>query len=216
MKTYESENQFESMHSDEIAELLISVKKELQKSLLENSAIKMCSSPINLLGDVRYPYTCYSVKDQANACKLTSPEDLPSELKGIYRIDAGLANIYAIESVLLAGVQACIYSMMGKSGQVTVSGMSAMRFNTTRPDTSKSQHNFGKAFDVKLQGKMKSDGNKYDQEACSHLCFYCVEAGATRVFFSDQAVVDAVNKATNKSVCSNVEGHENHVHMDFK
>jgi hypothetical protein len=207
----------ESMHPDDIAELLIPEKKELEKGLKDvKTLINHCSSPIKMLGDINYPYTCYVVSGQVDACKLTAPSDLPADIRGIYFIDPGLSNIYATGSTLITGVQACVYSHFGKSGTTTVSGMSAMRFNTTRPGTPNSQHNFGKAFDVKLQGRMKSNGASYDQLACAYLCLYCVEAAATRVFFSDQAVVDAVNKATGKNVCSNITGHENHIHMDCR
>lgn len=94
--------------------------------------------------------------------------------------------------------------------------MSAEKFNTTRTDKPESQHNFGKAFDVKLQGRMKSNGSNYDQLACAYLCLYCVEAGSSKVFFSDQQVVDAVNKTTGKNVCQNIPDHENHIHMDIR
>lgn len=213
----EMDYHFESMHSDDIAELLMPEMADFQKFLKEEKTlINQCSSPIKMLGDINYPHTCYVVSGQANACKLTTPADLPADIRGIYLIDYGLANVYATQSTLLTGVQACVYGHFGKSGTVTVSGMSAMRFNTTRPTTPNSQHNFGRAFDVKIQGRMKSNGTNYDQMACAYLCIYCVEAGATRVFFSDQVVVDAVNKATGKSVCSNIAGHENHIHMDCR
>ena len=209
-------HQFESMHSDDLAEFLIQEKIEFKQLNNRKKMILNCESSLKMLGDINYPYSCYVVSGQANACKLTLPSDLPSDIRGIYLIDNGLINIYASESTLLVGVQACVYSHFGKSGTVTVSGMSAMRFNTTRPSTSNSQHNFGRAFDVKLQGRMKSNGSSYDQLACAYLCLYCVEAGASKVFFSDQVVVDAVNKATGKNICSNISGHENHIHMDCR
>ncbi|MFB5561432.1 hypothetical protein [Bacillus cereus] len=51
--------------------------------------------------------------------------------------------------------------------------MSAMKFNTTRPNKPTSQQNFGQAFDVKLQGRMmiKQYGQvnpDYDQRACAY------------------------------------------------
>jgi hypothetical protein len=214
------ENDFhaESMHPDDIADLLSDAAKSLKLFKADGKGIiQNYTKGFELLGDIQYPYTCYRVDGQSDpACKLTAPSDLPSEIRGIYLIDSGLSNIYSTESTLLVGVQACIYSNFGKSGTATVSGMSAMRFNTTRPNTPNSQHNFGKAFDVKLQGRMKSNGSAYDQMACAYLCLYCVDAGATKVFFSDQSVVDAVNKATEKTVCSNISGHENHIHMDCR
>ncbi|TDQ25443.1 hypothetical protein [Tenacibaculum caenipelagi] len=211
------EEHFESMYPDDIADLLVPEIKEFHAFVKENeNVISLCSSPIKLLGDINYPYTCYRVSGQSNACKLTSPSDLPSEIKGIYKVDYGLTNVYAEESTLLKGVQACVYSHFGKSGTVTVSGMSSMRFNRTRPSTPTSQHNKGRAFDVKLQGRMMSNGSNYDQMACAYLCLYCVESGATKVFFSDQAVVDAVNKATGKNVCRQISGHKNHIHMDCR
>lgn len=213
----ESGYHFESMHPDDIEVLLVPEKKSFEKFLKEQkSTINHCASPLKMLGDINYPYTCYAVSGQINACKLTAVGDLPADIRGIYFIDAGLSNVYATESTLLIGVQACVYGHFGKSGTATVSGMSSLRFNTTRPATPNSQHNFGRAFDVKLQGRMKSNGASYDQMACAYLCLYCVEAGATKVFFSDQAVVDAVNKATGKTVCSNITGHENHIHMDCR
>jgi hypothetical protein len=210
--------QFESLHPDDIADALSAAMPGL--AALKKSAtpvIMRNAITIDLLGDIQYPYVCYAVPGQAErACKLTEPRDLPAEIRGIYKVDPGLSNIYATDATLKAGVQACAWSHFGKSGTTTVSGMSAMRFNTTRPNTPTSQHNFGRAFDVKLQGRMKSDGASYDQMACAYLCLYCVEAGSAKVFFSDQAVVDAVNKATGKTVCSNISGHENHVHMDCR
>jgi len=210
--------ELESLHPDDIADAISDAMPGL-------AALKAAGTPVimrnmltvDLLGDIQYPYVCYAVSGQAErACKLTEPRDLPAEIRGIYLIDSGLSNIYSTDSTLKVGVQACVYSHFGKSGTTTVSGMSAMRFSTTRPHTANSQHNFGRAFDVKLQGRMKSNGASYDQMACAYLCLYCVEAGSTKVFFSDQAVVDAVNKATGKSVCSNIAGHENHVHMDCR
>jgi hypothetical protein len=218
MENHTHDYEFESMHPDDIADAISDAMPGI-------AALKAAATPvimhnlltIDLLGDIQYPYTCYAVSGQAErACKLTEPRDLPADIRGIYLIDPGLSNIYSTDSTLKVGVQACVYSHFGKSGTTTVSGMSAMRFNTTRPNTPNSQHNFGRAFDVKLQGRMKSNGAAYDQMACAYLCLYCVEAGATKVFFSDQAVVDAVNKATGKSVCSNISGHENHVHMDCR
>jgi len=175
-----------------------------------------------LNSDIEIPITCTSVEGQVDpACKLPDPNELPAEVRGFYKIDTGLTNIYATQHTLQVGVQACIYSHLGESKTVTVSGMSAMKFNTTRPSSPTSQHNYGKAFDVKLQGKMmiKPDGQAnpdYDQLACAYLCAYCVEAGASKVFFSDQQVVDAVNKATGKSVCQKIENHKNHIHMDCR
>lgn len=218
MRDESHNHEFESMHPDDIADAISDAMPEL-------AALKKAATPvimhnaltIDLLGDIQYPYVCYAVSGQPErACKLTEPRDLPAEIRSIYKIDPGLSNIYSTDSTLKVGVQACIWSHFGKSGTATVSGMSAMRFNTTRPNTPTSQHNFGRAFDVKLQGRMKSNGASYDQVACAYLCVYCVEAGATKVFFSDQAVVDAVNKATGKTVCSNISGHENHVHMDCR
>lgn len=218
METNQPDYEHESLHPDDIAAELLNAMPEL-------AALKAAAVPIiahnlrtfDLLGDIQYPYTCYAVSGQTDrACKLTEPKDLPADIRGIYLIDYGLSNIYSTESTLVVGVQACVYGHFGKSGTATVSGMSAMRFNTTRPNTPNSQHNFGRAFDVKLQGRMKSNGSAYDQMACAYLCLYCVEAGATRVYFSDQAVVDAVNQATGKSVCSNISGHENHIHMDCR
>lgn len=218
MNHMDTSEDFESMHSDEIVELLADAITSLKAFKADGKGvIQNYRDGFDLLGEVQYPYTCYRVDGQTDpACKLTAPADLPSDIRGIYLIDSGLANVYSTQSTLLVGVQACIYSHFGKSGTVTVSGMSAMRFNTTRPATPNSQHNFGKAFDVKLQGRMKSNGAAYDQLACAYLCVYCVDAGATKVFFSDQAVVDAVNQATGKTVCSNIAGHENHVHMDCR
>jgi hypothetical protein len=217
MKIIDNDEQ-ESLDPNDIAELLVEAKNSLQLFADEGLAvIQQHSLNFKLLGDIKYPATCYRVDGQADpACKLTEPQDLPAEIKGIYLVDPGLTNIYSTENTLLVGVQACIYSHFGESGTVTVSGMSSIRFNTTRPNTPNSQHNFGKAFDVKLQGRMKSNGSSYDQMACAYVCLYCVEAGATKVFFSDQAVVDAVNKAEGKNVCSNIAGHENHIHMDCR
>ena len=218
MQSTESEYHIDWMHPDDIAEVLL-------QSMSELDALKALATPViqrnlksfKLLGDIQYPYTCYAVSGQSErACKLTSPSDLPSDIRGIYLIDYGLNNVYSTDATLGVGVQACVYSHFGRSGTATVSGMSAMRFNTTRPNTPNSQHNYGRAFDVKLQGRMKSNGAAYDQMACSYLCLYCVEAGATRVYFSDQTVVDAVNKATGKSICANIPDHENHVHMDCR
>jgi hypothetical protein len=218
MSGHADDAHFESMHPDDIAEALTEARTTLKGLLSQTgTAITAHAGAIKLLGDIQYPYVCYRVDGQTDpACKLTEPKDLPAEIRGIYLIDPGLTNIYAVQSTLLVGVQAAVYSHLGKSGTVTVSGMSAMRFNTTRPGTPNSQHNFGRAFDVKLQGRMKSNGAAYDQMACAYLCAYCVEAGATKVFFSDQAVVDAVNRVTGKNVCSNIAGHENHVHMDCR
>jgi hypothetical protein len=212
------DSQFSSLHPDDITPLLLDAINSLTLSRKdEGKRIFAHATNIKLLGDIQYPYVCYLVPDQAdNACKLTSPSDLPVEIRDIYLIDPGPDNLYATQSTLLVGVQACVYSKNGNSGTATVSGMSALRFNTTRPATPSSQHNFGKAFDVKLQGRMKSNGASYDQLACAYLCLYCVEAGATKVLFSDQAVVDAVNQATGKTVCSNISGHENHIHMDCR
>lgn len=218
MQSTEAECRIDWMHPDDIAEVL-------SQSMSELDALKALATPViqrnlksfKLLGDIQYPYTCYAVSGQSErACKLTAPSDLPADIRGIYLIDYGLNNVYSTDATLGVGVQACVYSHFGRSGTATVSGMSAMRFNTTRPNTPNSQHNFGRAFDVKLQGRMKSNGAAYDQMACAYLCLYCVEAGATRVYFSDQAVVDAVNKATGKSICSNIPDHENHVHMDCR
>jgi hypothetical protein len=218
MQSTEAECHIDWMHPDDIAEVL-------SRSMSELDALKALATPViqrnlksfKLLGDIQYPYTCYAVSGQSErACKLTAPSDLPADIRGIYLIDYGLNNVYSTDATLGVGVQACVYSHFGRSGTATVSGMSAMRFNTTRPNTPNSQHNFGRAFDMKLQGRMKSNGAAYDQMACAYLCLYCVDAGATRVYFSDQAVVDAVNKATGKSICSNIPAHENHVHMDCR
>lgn len=182
--------------------------------MIENDKPRIFKHNIDLkLLDIKYPYVCYRVDGQENACKLTAPADLPADIRGIYLVDYGLNNLYATNAALLMGVQACVYSHFGKSGTATVSGMSAMRFNTTRPDNPTSPHNTGRAFDVKLQGRMKSDGTRYDKLACAYLCLYCVEAGATRVYFSDHEVVKAVNETTGKTVCEFLGGHENHVHL---
>jgi len=202
---------------EDITSILMEELKHLQ-SLKTN--INIDESNIFLLvgdGDIKYPHVCSSVDGQSEpACKLTEPKDLPQDIQDLYLIDPGLANIYSTQSTLKVGVQACAYSRYGKSGTVTVSGMSAMKFNTTRPSTPNSQHNFGKAFDVKLQGKMKSNGSNYDRAACAYLCLYCVEAGASKVFFSDQDVVDAVNKVASRKICQNIPNHENHIHMDCR
>jgi|GEM_PF-2845490 len=218
MQNTNNETECESLHPDDIAKAITEAKASLQAFIAgKEKTILSHVAEMKLLGDIQYPYVCYRVDGQAEpACKLTSPSDLPAEIRSIYLIDSGLTNVYSTQSTLVVGVQACVYAHFGKSGTATVSGMSAMRFDTTRSSTPNSQHNFGRAFDVKLQGRMKSNGASYDQLACAYLCAYCVEAGATKVFFSDQAVVDAVNKATGKTVCSNIAGHENHIHMDCR
>jgi hypothetical protein len=204
-----------TMYPDDIADMLTQDMKELNSFMHDSVLIEESAAKFNSLGEIEYPYTCYKIQGQSEwACKLTSPSDLPASIKGIYKIDAGLTNVYARKDSLLKGVQACIWSHNGKSGTATVSGMSSRRFDRTRPDTPSSQHNQGRAFDVKLQGRMMSDGASYDQMACAYLCLYCVEAGATRVIFSDQAAVDAVNKATGKNICLRLDNHKNHVHMD--
>lgn len=196
-------------------ELTVAINELSEFHSSSEKVITVESTKLVGLADIEYPYTCYRVPGQAeNACKLTSPSDLPSQIRDIYKIDSGLNNLYAQKNTLLIGVQACVWSRYGKSGVATVSGMSAMKFNTTRPSTPTSQHNKGRAFDVKLQGRMMSNGSSYDQLACAYLCMYCVEAGATRLIFSDNAVVDAVNKATGKSVCIALAGHKNHIHLD--
>ncbi|MCP4368891.1 MAG: hypothetical protein GY797_12370 [Deltaproteobacteria bacterium] len=214
--TETEEFESESLHPDDIVEQLTADESELKafmsnkKALVQQSIAKVLG-----LGDIDYPYTCYRVQGQSDsACKLTAPQDLPSSIRDIYKIDSGLANVYSRKDTLLIGVQACVWSHFGKSGSATVSGMSSMRFDRTRPSSPTSQHNQGRAFDVKLQGRMMSNGSSYDQMACAYLCLYCVNAGATRVIFSDQAVVDAVNKTTGKKVCIRLDNHRNHVHMD--
>lgn len=197
-----------------LGELLSEALSELEELKSSSISVHVDEATFAPISEIKYPYKCYSMSGQENACKLTPPSELPTEIRGIYRVDPGLTNVYATRSTLLMGVQACVYSVFGKAGQVTVSGMSAMTFRNTRPSTPSSQHNFGRAFDVKLQGRMKSNGAAYDRLACAYLCLYCVEAGASMVIFSDQEVVDAVNKATNKSVCRNIAGHENHIHLD--
>lgn len=215
--SYLEEDEYVSLHPDDIAEELTAGFTEFEALKQETKEVFVFeeAEAIKGLGDINYPYTCYRVQGQSTpACKLTAPSDLPSSIQGIYKVDHGLSNVYSRKDTLLIGVQACVYSHFGKSGTATVSGMSAMRFNTTRPSTPTSQHNKGRAFDVKLQGRMMSNGSSYDQMACAYLCLYSVEAGATRVIFSDQAVVDAVNKATGKNVCIKLGGHKNHIHLD--
>lgn len=148
---------FESLHPDDIADELVSSQAEFDELKKETATVIMHNTAqFDLLGDINYPYTCYAVSGQSErACKLTEPKDLPSDIRGIYLIDHGLGNIYSNNSTLKVGVQACVYSHFGKSGTATVSGMSSIRFNSTRPGTPNSQHNFGRAFDVKLQGRMK-------------------------------------------------------------
>lgn len=212
----DTEEHIESLLPEELEEELSVGIKEFDAFLKESdSVIGLNSEQLQSLGDIKYPYTCYKIQGQSErSCKLTSPSDLPNEIRGIYKIDSGLSNVYSRKDTLLKGVQACVWSHFGKSGTVTVSGMSSMRFDRTRPGTPTSQHNKGRAFDVKLQGRMMSNGSSYDQVACAYLCLYCVNAGATRVIFSDKAVVDAVNKATGKSVCLRLDNHKNHIHMD--
>ena len=204
------------MKTDDLSQAISEALKKLRES--DSGSKQLFSEQLTLLiDDIEYPYVCYPVDGQSeSACELTAPKDLPEEIKDIYLMDQGLINVFATRKTLLVGVQACIFSRHGESGMVTVSGMSAKRFNTTRPNTPRSQHNFGKAFDVKLQGRMKSNGADYDKLACAYLCAYCVDAGATMVIFSDQEVVDAVNKATGKNVCINKPDHENHIHMDCR
>jgi len=206
----------ESLHPDDIVEQLTADKAELKTFMSDTEVlVQESTAKVRGLKDIDYPYTCYRVQGQSDwACKLTAPSDLPSSIRGIYKIDSGLANIYSRKDTPLIGVQACFWSHFGKSGTPTVSGMSSMRFDRSRPSTPTSQHNKGRAFDVKLTGRMMTNGGSYDQMACAYLCLYCVGAGATRVIFSDQAVVDAVNKATGKSVCLRLDNHRNHVHMD--
>jgi len=208
---------YEEITSDEMSELLSTELNEVaaMKSDPFIIAVTKEKTKMRMLGDtIQYPYTKYQVSGQNEwACRLTPIEELPSDIKHIYRIDPGLTNIYATEKGLLTGVQACIFSVNGKSGVVTVNGMSSMLFKNTRPNTPTSPHNTGKSFDVKLAGRMKSDGGSYDHMACAYLCLYAVEAGSTRVYFADQTVIDAVNKATGKSVCEFRADHANHVHM---
>jgi hypothetical protein len=214
---YLEEDEYFSLHPDDIAEELASGLEEFEALRKETDEVFVFEEQevIKGLGDINYPYTCYRVQGQSTpACKLTAPSDLPSSIRGIYKVDSGLSNVYSRKDTLMIGVQACVWSHFGKSGTATVSGMGAMRFNTTRPSTPTSQHNKGRAFDVKLQGRMLSNGSSYDQMACAYLCVYAVNAGAKRVIFSDQAVVDAVNKATGKNVCLMLGGHRNHIHLD--
>jgi hypothetical protein len=204
-----------SKSSDKLVDFIKSASIELQSKLKNKIVIQQNVAKLKLINDVTYTYKSYKVTGQEDACKLTAVSDLPAELKNIYLIDSGLTNIYSNKDTLLTGVQACIYCL--ENGYTpTVSGMSAMTFNTTRPETPTSQHNFGKAFDIKIQGKMMSDGTKYDAVGCGILALCLVSAGATRVFFADQAVIDAVNKATNKTVCKFDKDHKNHVHMDMR
>jgi hypothetical protein len=143
-----------SMHPDDIADELTTALMELSEFRKRtDKVIRSVVASLEGLANTDYPYTCYKVPGQSSdACKLTSPSDLPAQLRDIYKIDSGLDNLYARKSCLLIGVQACVWARYGKSGVATVSGMSAMKFNTTRPSSPTSQHNKGRAFDVKLQG----------------------------------------------------------------
>lgn len=212
-------------HNPELdSETIASLLEPAAKNSLAKAAkpsLKLTCKVVEFLADTELPITCYQVPGQDPACKLPDTSELPANLRGLYLIDPGLTNLYAIQAALQVGAQACYYWFSeGRSPSVTVSGMSSRKFSDTRPNTPTSQHNFGKAFDVKLQGIMKSNGASYDPVKCAYLCLYCALAGASKVFFSDQAVVDAVNKVLKDNgkpqVCQNIASHENHIHMDMR
>jgi hypothetical protein len=216
--TRDSNQNDEGMDSSSILEGIRHRAGALVKLQQEQPKLRSRCKPANL-ADVEYPYVCYTVSGQDNACLLTAPANLPQELAGLYRIDAGLTNLYAREASLIMGVQACYYWFAdGNTPSITVTGISSMRFSDTRPNTPTSQHNFGKAFDVKLAGLMLTDGTSYDAYKCALVCLCGALAGATRVFFSDQQVVDAVNQVLRDNgrpaVCQNIADHRNHIHFD--
>jgi hypothetical protein len=195
---------------------------DLANEIATNAAriIQAATTSCSFTVPATYPATCEPVPPLLErSCKLLLPASLPASLAGLYLIDPGLTNIYAIEASLLMGVRACcLWKNEGLTPVATVTGMSSRRFSETRPDTPTSQHNFGRAFDVKLAGLMKSNGASYDKKKCALLCLCCALAGASFVIFSDQEVVDAVNKILRNNlkpqVCRNLPDHENHVHMD--
>jgi hypothetical protein len=175
------------MHSDDLVEFQIPEKNEFGKGFNNLKVLfNNCSTQIKLPSEFNYLYTGYVVSGQVNSCKLTSPSVLPEYMFGLYFVDTNLSIIYAKVSSLATGVQSCVYSHYGKSRTATFSEMSVTRFNTARPYTPKSQDNFVRVFDTKLQGRFKSNGANVNHLDCAHVCLDCGEAYVTS-FFCDQA-----------------------------
>ncbi len=172
-----------------------------------------------------YPYSCVIVEDQGQTCKITPVNELPDDLKKLYIVKSGIKDEWSIEESLFMTVDTCyLFTYVIELGSITINGASLKNFKNTRPNPpgNKSKHNFGKAFDLKIAGKMPIDGDNYSY--IDNL-FTMICAGinhAYRIYFSDKDAVKEANEILknefeiNTNPCRVESNHNDHIHIELQ
>ena len=167
------------------------------------------------------PVRCVNVPNQGQACEVPHHNSLPSNLRGMY-IRANIAgrNQHWGRRQLVQIVLNVAYNWWkdGNSPKCLIADLSAQRF---RDSQGHATHKTGEDADFDLANTLPADGNytSVKQKKCALFVATCLAAGASRVLFSDSAVVNAVNNwAKANSILGRARKearHNNHFHLDL-
>lgn len=164
---------------------------------------------------------CEKVGGQGEACQVPHQSELPEELKGMYiRADVGGKGYHWGKRRLIELTLKIAYAWWkeGNKPICLVSHLSAKRFKGT---TGHKSHKTGEDADFDLAKTLPKDGNwtAKKQKKCLRFVTICLQAGASRVLFSDEATVKAANviaKREGWAGRARVDAdHDNHFHVDL-
>ncbi|MCY4515571.1 MAG: penicillin-insensitive murein endopeptidase [Candidatus Tectomicrobia bacterium] len=173
------------------------------------------------LQDDSLPLRCVNVPEQGQACELPHHNSLPSNLKGMYsRANIAGRGQHWGRPQLVEVVLNVAYNWW-KNGNTTkclIADLSAQRF---RDSQGHATHRAGEDADFDLANTLPADENynPTKQQRCAMFVAICLAAGASRVLFSDAAVVNGVNKwAKQQGIRGRAKRetrHNNHFHLDI-
>lgn len=174
---------------------------------------------VGVLGDT-IPVRCVNVPNQGQACEVPHQNSLPSNLRGMY-IRANIAgrNQHWGKPRLVQVVLNVAYNWWknGNSPKCLIADLSAQRFRDTQGHAT---HKTGEDADFDLKNTLPADGNytAAKQQKCATFIATCLAVGASRVLFSDAAVVNAVNRwAAQNGISGRARTearHNTHFHLD--
>lgn len=171
--------------------------------------------------DDSVPVRCVNVPNQGQACEVPHHNSLPPNLRGMYiRANVGGRNQHWGRPQLLKVALSVAYNWWknGNSPKCLIADLSAHRFRNTQGHGT---HKTGDDADFDLAGTLPADGNytSAKQQKCAVFVATCLAVGASRVLFSDSAVVNAVNRwAAQNGIPGRARTearHNDHFHLDL-
>lgn len=178
-------------------------------------------APIVKLGPDDIPVVIEDVPGQGSASELPDHALLPERYKDLYiRVDLSGKNQHWGKPKLVERMIDTAYNWWagGNKPVCLITDLSRKRFKDT---TGHKTHKTGEDGDFDLARTLPRDGKftRAKRAKCVKFMKCCLEAGFSRVLFTDQDAVDTVNAWAKLNGIPGrakyAEGHDNHFHVDL-